>query len=637
MTNDEVHSRIYLDPVTSALLSTPPMQRLRGLQQLGTAQHVYINANHSRFEHSLGVAHLAEKLCQGIQKGQPQLPCTDKDVLCVKLAGLMHDLGHGPFSHVFEDFARNDLPAYLNDHPHLQDRYKDLPESSPGWDHEKVSLMMVDAALEYLGLRINLHDLDAPLEQVGFASSHILNTSFRVFDTTLSDQDAVLTSRDWVFIKECILGEPIPEIQTATGIRTGFVGRPHPHKEWLYDIVCNQHSGLDVDKIDYFARDKRRCKRDSGEIFMLPIDEAFVTWAHCPQPHSCHRCAHDRAHLMICYPEKMVPCALDFFRLRHTLHDEIYQHKGVTAAAYMVKDILCRADPFFMVSAKPCPYPNTLLPNNSSSSNNNSILCRPKREYTALPLSRAAMDPHCVLRMEDSLLWEIGHSTEPELVEARQLWGRFKCRDFYKCVGKLSLDMEYPRDQVLWNTSVEAMKQSFLRLNREYAVENGDVVRMEPGDVIIEKQTIHYGRKRDNPIQDMRFLPKYAMSQLALSIDDLPHAVPCSELATQAGHWPRTFENNAIRVFSTHPAKHAFIQHMFEQWRQMVADRTEYAMTVVNPARYDAPMMLSQESEDGPLSDVDDEEEVVEDYYCMAQSDNTTQVTPTRPRSSGHL
>lgn len=86
-TNDEIHSSVQLGPVLTAILDTPPMQRLRGLSQLGTAEFVFVNANHNRFEHSLGVALLAETLCQKIRKNQPSLRCTAKDVLCVQLAG----------------------------------------------------------------------------------------------------------------------------------------------------------------------------------------------------------------------------------------------------------------------------------------------------------------------------------------------------------------------------------------------------------------------------------------------------------------------------------------------------------------------------------------------------------------------
>jgi deoxynucleoside triphosphate triphosphohydrolase SAMHD1 len=661
MTNDEVHSRICLDPVTSAFLSTPPLQRLRQLTQLGVAHHVYINANHSRFEHSLGVSHLAEKLCKSIKQQQPQLKCTDKDVLCVKLAGLMHDLGHGPYSHVFEDFVQNLLPEYLRENPHLQKKYEGLPQLPPDWCHENVSLMMIDSALEYLGLRINYKRLDEPLEQIGYGPGHILNTSFRAFSSEMSEEESVLTSRDMIFVKECVVGEPIADVQRDTGMSEGFVGRPDSHSGWMYDIVCNDHSGLDVDKIDYFARDKRRCKRDSGEISMLLIDEAFVAWGDCSKSFGkCARCNDKGEHLMICYPQKVIPHALDFFRMRHTLHEEIYQHKCVTATAYMVKDILCLADPHMFISAKPYPYPNAVQ---SDGGRQGGILSRLKREYDALPMSRAMMDVNCVLQMEDNVMTLISNSTDPELNEARLLLGRFKCRDFYKCVGKIPLAMNDEGDAMMWSRSVSEMKKSFLLVIKTYAGEKytdeyGDEMEMKDGDVIIEKQTIHYGKKKENPLTGMRFLSKHCMNQLSNAVDKLPRAVDHSQLAPPP-YTPLSFQNNAIRVFSTNSAKHKFITHMFEQWRESLPEcllgenrRASYCLSAMVQrgapiAQREAPMLLSQDSydehneyeegggHDGSNVSSNDEEGVECEYVPLNQSMlvEMNQITPTRTHS----
>ena len=95
--------------MTLAFLDTPQMQRLRGLNQLGLSNYVYIPATHTRFEHSLGVAHLAQTLCENLRRRQPKLEITAKDVVCVKLAGLLHDLGHGPFSHLYDGELRKQL------------------------------------------------------------------------------------------------------------------------------------------------------------------------------------------------------------------------------------------------------------------------------------------------------------------------------------------------------------------------------------------------------------------------------------------------------------------------------------------------------------------------------------------------
>jgi putative nucleotidyltransferase with HDIG domain len=201
-TNDEVHKSIKLCPVMKALVDTEVFQRLRHIQQLGTSQYVYDCANGNRFQHSLGVACLAEEMCKTIQEEQPGLGTTNKDVLCVKLAGLLHDIGHGPFSHLYEEFRTKTLPEFLNKNPDLRKYYDDCtpPLSSfepNSWSHEESSLIMIDRALEELGLQIDTDNLDKPLKQIG---DGVDANSMRVFKSSPME-DGVLTSRDFVFIK----------------------------------------------------------------------------------------------------------------------------------------------------------------------------------------------------------------------------------------------------------------------------------------------------------------------------------------------------------------------------------------------------------------------------------------------------
>jgi hypothetical protein len=92
---DSVHDHIAVDGVAAALLDTPAVQRLRRIRQLGTVQLVYPSANHTRFEHSLGVYHLANRAvdCLGVSG-----PAAER----VRAAALLHDVGHGPYSHNVE-------------------------------------------------------------------------------------------------------------------------------------------------------------------------------------------------------------------------------------------------------------------------------------------------------------------------------------------------------------------------------------------------------------------------------------------------------------------------------------------------------------------------------------------------------
>ena len=94
---DSVHGYIELDDLAQDLLFTPQMQRLRRVKQLGFSNLVYPGANHSRFEHSLGTMHLASTLTRSIDSIEEDRKTE------IKAAALLHDVGHGPFSHVTEN------------------------------------------------------------------------------------------------------------------------------------------------------------------------------------------------------------------------------------------------------------------------------------------------------------------------------------------------------------------------------------------------------------------------------------------------------------------------------------------------------------------------------------------------------
>ena len=96
---DSVHGHVRLDPVAAELIDTPAFQRLRHIKQLSTVRLVYPSANHTRFEHSLGVYHLARQAVEGLR--------LDSDTAAhVRAAAMLHDVGHGPYGHQTEGIIR---------------------------------------------------------------------------------------------------------------------------------------------------------------------------------------------------------------------------------------------------------------------------------------------------------------------------------------------------------------------------------------------------------------------------------------------------------------------------------------------------------------------------------------------------
>eukprot|EP00201_Polytomella_parva_P007796 CAMPEP_0175067454 /NCGR_PEP_ID=MMETSP0052_2-20121109/17108_1 /TAXON_ID=51329 ORGANISM="Polytomella parva, Strain SAG 63-3" /NCGR_SAMPLE_ID=MMETSP0052_2 /ASSEMBLY_ACC=CAM_ASM_000194 /LENGTH=735 /DNA_ID=CAMNT_0016334339 /DNA_START=54 /DNA_END=2262 /DNA_ORIENTATION=+ len=139
--NDPIHGHFLLDPICVDIIDTKPFQRLRNLLQLGLTYHVFPGACHHRFEHSLGTCHLAYRVANQIYQNQRnELDMDQSDVMVAQLAGLCHDLGHGPFSHLFSDtFLKN---AGVTD-----------------WTHESMSCRILDYIVEKYDLKIAPFDI----------------------------------------------------------------------------------------------------------------------------------------------------------------------------------------------------------------------------------------------------------------------------------------------------------------------------------------------------------------------------------------------------------------------------------------------------------------------------------------------
>nr|XP_006003880.2 PREDICTED: deoxynucleoside triphosphate triphosphohydrolase SAMHD1-like [Latimeria chalumnae] len=199
--NDPIHGHIALHPLLIKIMDTPQFQRLRDIKQLGGAYYVFPGASHNRFEHSIGVAYLAGCLARNLQEKQPELGIDHRDILCVQIAGLCHDLGHGPFSHLFDR--------------------KFIPQARPGlnWKHEDASVQMFDHLITSNGLKTSL------------------------------EENGLILPEDIIFIKEQIIG-PIPESGTQSPSSCSqstwpYEGRPK-EKSFLYEIIANKRNDMEA-------------------------------------------------------------------------------------------------------------------------------------------------------------------------------------------------------------------------------------------------------------------------------------------------------------------------------------------------------------------------------------------------------
>lgn len=326
-TLDSIHGLIEFPVKIWDVIDTPVYQRLRRIKQLGTAHYVFMTASHSRFEHCLGTGHVAKKYVEHFQNTQRELGITSRDVLNVTLAGILHDLGHGPFSHLFDNEI---VPA--------------LGITQEQWTHEQASVQL----FEYI---VDKYSLD--------------------FDEYDKRQ-----------ISDMILGSET--------------------KGFLYQIVNNKQTSLDVDKFDYLRR-----------------DAANVGYSGVPFDYNRLLLNSKVIGNVICYNKKIVHTVYSVFQDRFSLFQQVYSHKVGQAIGLMIRDAVLNAE-------------------------------------SVLNLRNVIQDPTEYWKLTDDILYRLEESTEPELNKTREILNNIKLRKLYKCVG----EAVNPSPQVASEISDRAIAES---------------------------------------------------------------------------------------------------------------------------------------------------------------------------------
>lgn len=121
--SDPVHKWISFTSAEKNLIDSPLFQRLRHIKQMTLNNMVFPGANNTRFDHSIGVAHIATIYAKTLQSKYPNLEIlNDTWVQNVRIAGLLHDIAHGPFSHAYDDFVYSKM--YNSEKGHDEHRMK---------------------------------------------------------------------------------------------------------------------------------------------------------------------------------------------------------------------------------------------------------------------------------------------------------------------------------------------------------------------------------------------------------------------------------------------------------------------------------------------------------------------------------
>ena len=179
---DNIYNIIEVDNIAKSIIDTFEFQRLRYINQTGVMNLVYHTCNNTRFEHSIGTYHLA-KLMIKKHTNNPDI------ILAVSIAGLIHDLGHVMFSHLFDDLFLKDKEI-KNNH------------------HENRSINIFNNI-------IKKYKINIPMKII-MVISDLVTSNISNYDNWTNDMK---------------------------------VGK------WIFEIVSNDYSHIDVDKMDYIVRD----------------------------------------------------------------------------------------------------------------------------------------------------------------------------------------------------------------------------------------------------------------------------------------------------------------------------------------------------------------------------------------------
>lgn len=109
---DPLWDTISLDDAAISIVDSAAFQRLRYIRQLGLAHLVYPGATHTRFDHALGVYHLAQKALQLLHLRGELTHIGERERRIVAYAALLHDIGHYPFSHALEELEQDRIPGH---------------------------------------------------------------------------------------------------------------------------------------------------------------------------------------------------------------------------------------------------------------------------------------------------------------------------------------------------------------------------------------------------------------------------------------------------------------------------------------------------------------------------------------------
>lgn len=387
---DCIHGYISITCFAKHIMDTKYFQRMRELTQLGTCKYVFPNATHTRFEHSIGTYHLADELLRYIVADTdpksideylselPELKSYYSEMyddivhpldryICelIKIAAMCHDLGHGPYSHVFDDIF---LPSVGK-----KDCYCATHEERSG-----VLLEMI-------------------IKQDEFLSSIVKDDEIKFMKTLIN----------------------------PTKSHTGFI----------YQIVSNTMTGLDVDKYDYLARD----------IYMLEFNAKVDTSRLVKQVKIIDN--------IFVYPEQSVHDIYNLFRTRHSLHVQVYCHKVTISTQFAIVELFTLLDDILGISESICDMDKFCEQTEGYIMNSVKIIEKFKSTLSPEQLTRFEKAQEIIHNLEIRKLYSVIYNfVSKDKINYDEIISKFEDRDkiliFQNKVGFVSGNKPNPLDSI---------------------------------------------------------------------------------------------------------------------------------------------------------------------------------------------
>ena len=316
---DPIHGGITFGRIEKALIDHRLFQRLHGLRQNSLLYLIFPSANHTRFDHSVGVMHLAERFLNAILSNQRKICQTgssrqifqghyrvdDQDIketfrvlgsdqyfmLLLRMAALFHDIGHGPLSHLFDKFfpTVDEIAAYTRN-----TEYDFVSPTLAATKPEDADKPVRHEVISCIAATRIILDCKDEFERVGLHPPNVARDVCSIIDDRISPSNLMHSG-------------------------------PYSTQKLFHDILS---SDLDIDRMDYLLRDSHMCGVNYGLYDPDRILKSMSAYAR-----------KDTAELRICIRYSGLGALEDLLISRYQMHAQIYGHKTNRACNAMLERI----------------------------------------------------------------------------------------------------------------------------------------------------------------------------------------------------------------------------------------------------------------------------------------------------------